>query len=100
MAKPQGAGVRNDLVPTKTYDAGLNESVIGVPSIDDLKMWTEPAAQFIRSNAGIPEGPDVWVGKQPLSAGAFGLAGMWEKIDPEGNVVDVRAFLLVGDNRN
>ena len=92
MAKPSHHGLIGE-----NYDARLDESVIGVPTPDDLVLWTKPAAQFIRSSAGITEAPFVWVGKRPLGEGAFGLAGLWEKIDQEGNVVDVRAFPLVRD---
>lgn len=80
------------------YDAGPDENVVGVPSPEDLELWTKPAAQFIRSNAGIIDVPYRWVGKRPLGEGGFGLAGLWEKLDLEGNVIDVRAFSLGGDD--
>lgn len=88
----------DDIDMSNSYDAYPNESVVGVPSLGDLSMWTPTASQFIRSNAGITEDGFVWVGKQPLGQGSFGLVGLWEKIDREGNVVDVRAFSLVDDN--
>ncbi len=88
----QSGRLRDDLVELGTYDAGPDESVTGSASIDDYRLWTKPAAQFIRSDAGITGSPDVWVGKQPLGEGGFGLAGLWEKIDAAGNVVDVRVL--------
>jgi hypothetical protein len=86
----QSGGLRDDMVELGIYDAGPDESVTGLATIDDYRLWNKPAAQFIRSDAGITGSPDVWVGKQPLGQGGFGLAGLWEKIDAEGNVVDVR----------
>ena len=80
---------------SNSYDAYPNEGVVGVPTLEDLTMWTSTASQFIRSDAGITEDSFVWVGKQPLGQGSFGLVGLWEKIDREGNVVDVRAIPLV-----
>ncbi len=34
----------------------------------------------------------MWVGKRPLGQGGFGMAGLWEKYDGEGNIVDVIMF--------
>ncbi|KAL8708182.1 MAG: hypothetical protein Q9225_007644 [Loekoesia sp. 1 TL-2023] len=42
-------------------------------------------AEFIRSQHGYEEG---WVGRKPLGQGAVGRAGMWEKRDADGNVID------------
>ena len=84
---------------TESYDAGPGEGVVGMASIDDITLWKDRAAQFIRSSAGITGSPDVWVGKRPLGEGGFGLAGLWEKIDSAGNVVDVGFFPLAADNR-
>lgn len=87
-----------EIISPQPYDAGPRESVYGIPTPDDLALWTMSAAQFIRSQAGINDGDLAWVGKRPLGQGGFGLAGLWEKIDSEGNVVDVRACSLVGDD--
>lgn len=85
---------------SKSYDAHPQEGVVGELTFEDLAIWGDGPSEFIRSEAGISEPPFVWVGKRPLGKGAFGVAGLWEKIDPEGNVVDVRAFPLLGDNRS
>ena len=85
---------------SNSYDAHSHEAVIGVPTFDDLERWGHGPSEFIRSEAGISEPPFVWLGKRPLGKGSFGLAGLWEKIDGDGNVVDVRAFSLMGDNRS
>jgi len=34
----------------------------------------------------------VWAGKRPLGQGGFEMAGLWEKYDGEGNIVDVTMF--------
>lgn len=94
-----GAPQGNPKSQLESYDARPEESVVGLTSIEDLTFWTRAAAQFIRSSAGITGSPDVWVGKRPLGEGGFGLAGLWEKIDPAGNVMDVGFFPWVADNR-
>lgn len=83
-----------------SYDANEYESIVGWPTLEDLAMWNSEASEFIRSSPGIYEADFQWVGKQPLGQGAFGIVGLWEKIDQEGRVVDVRAFSLVNDNRS
>lgn len=90
---------RDPTIKTESYDAGPEEGVVGMASIDDITLWKNRAAQFIRSSAGITGSSDMWVGKRPLGEGGFGLAGLWEKIDAAGNVVDVGFFPLVADNR-
>lgn len=71
------------------YDALPEETTKGVPSADDLLMWAQPAAEFIRSGIGLIESADDWIGKCPLGEGGFGLAGLWERIGMDGNPVDV-----------
>lgn len=75
--------------PQEDFDASDAEDVLGEPLSDDVGLWSQPPAQFIRSEAGLQGN---WVGKRPLGQGGFGLAGLWEKIDGEGHVVDVRAL--------
>ena len=72
------------------YDAASDEGVRGLLSPTYLSSWSRSVTQFIHSNAGLPGAPpDVWVGKRPLGKGGFGLAGLWEKKDGAGKVVDV-----------
>lgn len=71
------------------YDALPDETTKGVPEPDDLDLWTKPAAEFIRSEIGLIESSNDWVGKRPLGEGGFGLAGLWERLGPDGTPVDV-----------
>ena len=72
------------------YDADPHEVITGDPSIADYRLWTQQAAQFIRSDSGLEEEDDgFWIGKRPLGQGSFGMAGLWEKYDGDGDMVDV-----------
>ena len=73
--------------PWHLYDVDPSESAFGVPSKADLKFWTRSAASFIRSSSAIDA---TWVGRRPLGQGSFGIAGVWEKYDHNGNMIDVR----------
>ena len=80
----------------KMYDADDDEEVEGEASAEDIRLWESKAAKFIRSRSGIDEGPGIWVGRRPLGVGGFGVAGLWEKLDGEGYVVDVRDLPVDG----
>lgn len=82
------AGDASDLEAT-LYDVDPDETAYGAPTAADLQYWTRSAAQFIRSSSGIDA---TWVGKRPLGQGSFGIAGVWEKYDHNGNMVDVRTI--------
>lgn len=84
-----------DKIKLGRYDVTPERRVIGAVTFEDLRLWTKTAAEFIRSHAGITATPDEWVGKHVLGQGGFGMAGLWEKIDPEGNVVDVSVWFGV-----
>ena len=73
----------------KQYDALSYETTKGIANADDLELWTQPAAEFIRSGIGLVEFSDDWVGKRPLGQGGLGLAGLWERLDEDGTPVDV-----------
>ena len=75
--------------PVEDYDATPDESPFGVPTQDDLQYWNRSASSFIRSSSGIDA---TWVGRRPLGQGSFGIAGVWEKYDHNGNMIDVRQF--------
>lgn len=78
------------------YDALPGETTKGVPRPNDLELWTEPAAEFIRSEVGLTESPHHWIGKRPLGEGGFGLAGLWERLGVDGTTVDVSGSKPVG----
>lgn len=86
-ARPTASGNTSS---DEDHDAASDEGVRGLLSSGDLSPWTPSATQFIRSNAGFPGAPPgAWVGKRPLGEGGYGMAGLWEKLDGDGNVVDV-----------
>ena len=81
----------------KQYDALSYETTKGIANADDLALWTQPAAEFIRSGIGLVDSSGDWVGKRPLGQGGFGLAGLWERLDEDGNPVDVSEAELETD---
>lgn len=82
-------GSKNINEPPKDYDALPGETKKGVPRPNDLELWTEPAAEFIRSEIGLTESSHHWIGKRPLGEGGFGLTGLWERLGVDGTTVDV-----------
>ena len=68
------------------YDVGATQPVVGSPSDADVMTWGWRVARFIRSPAGIES---QWIGKRPLGEGSFGIAGLWEKSDEDGRVLEV-----------
>ena len=91
---PEATEHNAESTPIEYYDAKLWQVAVGIPSIVDYNLWRPQAAQFIRSESGIEDEEPGWVGKRPLGRGSFGMAGLWEKYDREGNVLDVS--VLVG----
>lgn len=69
------------------YDVQKGMTTRGLPKPGDEAKLRPENAEFIRSRHGYEEG---WLGRQMLGQGAHGRAGMWEKRDSEGSVVDVR----------
>ena len=84
MAGSDAGEVENDRV--QDYDVDASVSAVGAPTPGALHFWSEAAAGFISSTSGLDH---TWVGKRPLGQGSFGIAGVWEKHDANGNVVDV-----------
>lgn len=50
-----------------------------------IKKWGWRMLEFVRSDHGYEDG---WVGVKPLGEGSFGRAGVWEKRDENGKVID------------
>ena len=76
------------------FDAADEEEVTGKPQlflmIKGVKKpnpWEHPVAQFIASPIG--GGLEGWHGKRPLGKGGFGLAGLWQKLDENSQVIQV-----------
>lgn len=84
--------------PGEKYDAPARERVEA--RLDrgggDEADWDSDATKFIRSPAGAAGGclNGNWVGVRPLGRGGFGMAGLWEKRDQDGTVVDVSLLPL------
>lgn len=71
----------------------LRQPLEGEAREDEVAMYGERQAKFIRSDLyGKRDAPDAsaWYGVKPLGRGGFGMAGLWEKRDENGEVVDVR----------
>ena len=75
--------------PVEAYDVDWNQTAAVTADTSDYEKWNEAPAEFIRSYSGVG---DEWVGKRPLGAGGFGLAGLWEKYDDNGAVVEVNSM--------
>lgn len=69
------------------YDVPKGTKTEGTPQPGDVELVGEDFAKFLRSAHGYEEG---WVGRKPLGAGTEAIAGLWEKRDETGRVVDVR----------
>lgn len=72
-------------VPEGTRTRGL--ASLYDESHDYIRKWGWRMVEFVRSDHGYEDG---WIGVKPLGKGSFGRAGLWEKRDEHGKVVDVR----------
>lgn len=80
-----------DSDPIEAYDVTRHQKAAATANASDYGRWDTAPAEFIRSSSGLGSG---WVGKRPLGSGAFGVAGLWEKRDNNGSVIEVRKGLL------
>lgn len=85
---PYEFGKNHGSDPVETYDLALNHKAAATAKASDYAKWDIAPAEFIRSDSGLGNG---WVGKRPLGAGGFGMAGLWEKLDGNGAVVEVKS---------
>lgn len=76
----------SDSDPVEAYDVAWNQKAAATAKVSDYEKWDTAPAEFIRSYSGLGSG---WVGKRPLGAGGFGMAGLWEKYDGNGTVIEV-----------
>ena len=70
----------------EAYDVAWNQKAAATANASDYEKWDTASAEFIRSYSGLGSG---WVGKRPLGVGGFGMAGLWEKSDGNGTVIEV-----------
>lgn len=72
-----------------TYDVGRDVEAVGIPDYRDMENWGshKGAAEFIRSESGIETN---WVGIRPLGKGGYGMAGLWEMRDDDGQLTKVK----------
>ena len=76
-----------DSGPIEAYDLTRNHKAAVTASVGDYYKWDTAPAESIRSCSGFGSG---WDGKRPLGLGGFGMAGLWEKRDNNGTVIEVR----------
>ena len=79
----------SDSDPVEAYDVAWNQKAAAKAKASDYEKWNTAPAEFIRSYSGLGHG---WVGKRPLGAGGFGMAGLWEKYDGNGTVIEVNSM--------
>ena len=72
--------------PVEAYDVAWTQKAAAPANASDLEKWDTAPAEFIRSSSGLGIG---WLGKRPLGAGGFGMAGLWKKRDDNGTVIEV-----------
>lgn len=75
-----------DSDPVEAYDVAWNQKAAATANTSDNGKWDTAPAKFIRSCSGLEGG---WVGRRPLGAGGFGMAGLWEKHGDSGIVIEV-----------
>ncbi|KAI4116315.1 MAG: hypothetical protein LQ338_007735, partial [Usnochroma carphineum] len=68
----------------------------GNPSEDDINQFGERLAKFIRSPYNDADDASAWHGVKPLGRGGFGMAGLWEKRNADGVVLDQVVVKQVG----
>lgn len=87
LSEPHDDDEGYDSDPIEPYDVTWNQKAAATANLSDYGKWDTAPAEFIRSSSGLGSG---WVGKRPLGSGAFGVAGLWEKRDNNGSVMEVR----------
>lgn len=83
----------SDSDPVEAYDVAWNQKAAATAKGSDYEKWGTAPAEFIRSYSGLGNG---WVGKRPLGAGGFGMAGLWEKRDGNGTVIEQMVIKQIG----
>ncbi|KAK2756150.1 hypothetical protein FQN54_005558 [Arachnomyces sp. PD_36] len=70
----------------RNVDAKPGESTVGEPTEQQVLTWGWEAARFISSKLGA--GTPRWKGVRPIGRGSFGMVGLWEKVNANGEVED------------
>lgn len=82
---------RDESDPVEDYDVAWRAAVSA--NSRDYENWGIDPACFIRSYSGLGH---EWVGRRPLGAGGFGMAGLWEKHDDDGTVIEQMVIKQIG----
>ncbi|CAF9919092.1 G2-specific serine/threonine protein kinase [Imshaugia aleurites] len=82
-----------DSDPVEAYDVTRDQKAAATAKVSDYEKWGSASAKFIRSFAGLDGG---WIGKRPLGAGGFGMAGLWERYDSDGTVIEQMVIKQLG----
>lgn len=80
-----------NFVKPRSFDADdaaitVNTAAAGHEPLGAITTNRKEIGKFIASPHGYEVG---WSGVKFLQAGSFGAAGMWEKKDEQGNIIDV-----------
>ena len=86
LPDPHNVNQGYDSDPVEAHDVAWNQKAVAKAKVSDYEKWDTAPAEFIRSYSGLGSGS---VGKRPLGAGGFGMAGLWEKYDGNGTVIEV-----------
>ncbi|KAL8710784.1 MAG: hypothetical protein Q9225_007232 [Loekoesia sp. 1 TL-2023] len=74
---------------------------VGFASEEEITKWGARMARFIRSPYDDSDDAAGWYGLKPLGKGGFGMAGVWEKRDINGQVIDQVVIKQIGkDSRH
>ncbi|KAL8834334.1 MAG: hypothetical protein Q9170_003788 [Blastenia crenularia] len=72
---------------------------VGFASEVEIEKWGRRMARFVRSPYDDSADAAGWYGMKPLGKGGFGMAGLWEKRDLNGEVVDQAVIKQTGKDR-
>ncbi|KAL8672009.1 MAG: hypothetical protein Q9168_003514 [Polycauliona sp. 1 TL-2023] len=87
----QMATIRPLDIQPKSYDVDVELD----PEFDDVYLEDLlDTAAFLRTHHGYEEG---WVGRRLLGKGAGGRAGLWEKLDSNGGIIDQICIKQIGN---
>ncbi|KAL8924289.1 MAG: hypothetical protein Q9208_004070 [Pyrenodesmia sp. 3 TL-2023] len=82
------------------YDAAdWKARIEGVASEEDITRYGNRLAKFIRSPIYSDKDDNdtaAWRGVRPLGRGGFGMAGLWEKLDENGALIDQLVVKQIG----
>ncbi|KAL9026630.1 MAG: hypothetical protein Q9196_004733 [Gyalolechia fulgens] len=73
----------------------LTLPITGSARDEEVEKWGSRMARFIRSPASHIDA-EAWYGIKPLGKGSFGMAGLWQKKNIDGEVIDQQVVKQIG----